>query len=191
MYCGPARQEGREDDFQSLPEIPLKGLKECSSWWFPGIAQAFGAMLVACVSQEWARGRDLYLGHAPCSGEGGTVRPHLCSVEPASEEGKWVKGGKVRNDRQELGGRSVGLHWENFPGSRIVEKLAVFHCFVYFPQSSTSRCWKGRQLIHDPRFNEECDSFTLNHGLAQLFQALWRGTCSEGPGRKELPPFIC
>ena len=63
-----------------------------------------------------------------------------------------------------------------FPASTMEEKLALSQgsLYTYFPKSSSFRCLKGRQPISRSQSDEECDSFTVNRGLAQLFWSLWK-----------------
>lgn len=55
-------------------------------------------------------------------------------------------------------------------------KLTLPQCslYKYFPKSRSFRCLKGRQPIYWSRSDEECDSFTVNHALAQLSRSLWK-----------------
>lgn len=99
----------------------------------------------------------------------------LSSVPPWKWRRMWAKGGEVQNWRQELGDAELAFNGGTLSCFWDCGKVGSFPVFFIFPQSSSSRCLKGRQPIYWSQFNEECDSFTLNHGLAHLFRSLLEG----------------
>lgn len=97
----------------------------------------------------------------------------LQSAPPSKWRRMWVRGGKVRNNRQELGGCSVGLQWGHsflFLGLR--KSWLLPSAFYIFSSAAVPDVWKAGGRSTAPKFNEECDSFTLNHRLTQLFHSL-------------------
>lgn len=83
----------------------------------------------------------------------------------------WVRGGKVRNNRQELQGCSVGLQWGNsFLYLGLRKSWLLPSAFYIFSSAAVPDVWKAGGWSTASKFNEESDSFTLNHCLVQLFQ---------------------